>query len=253
VEPVSDQEIDTALRVIQEKDRTHRLTPPESSLLQLLARCRCPAGAGESGHEPTAAANRGKGWRTWTVNSSTRWFFAAYLLLGMAFGYCLWTVIFSSEPQPSDPGRFGRLDVSRMSEVERRRVERIYALRAHWPRRRTEALRLAREVIAGRQTLFEAAANFDALDRQRPDYAAHRRWLRETRPGKSYEEYLCTHVIQTIEELAASEPRLADVARRLEHDLAARLARGGRLRLPGITPDDGPEGPATGDGIRRPA
>src|SRR5262249_25957613 len=95
---------------------------------------------------------------------------------------------------------------------------------------------VARDVIAGRVTLLDAAAAFGALQDAVPGYS----WdgFREMYAGASDDERLCRAVILYVAVTLADDPglageaeRAADLVRRLWEELDAHL-RAGTLRLP---------------------
>jgi hypothetical protein len=100
---------------------------------------------------------------------------------------------------------------------------------------RNEAkVEVVRRLLAGRLTLLEAAALFGHLNEQPADwpYQNDLRW-----PGASREEKLCRQVVLWAISLAPQEGgRAGEAADRLEAELAALLARGGAIRLPGDEP-----------------
>jgi len=91
---------------------------------------------------------------------------------------------------------------------------------------------LALEVIAGRLTLFEAAAKFRTINKSNPQ-AEH--WLsRYQYRDEPYELALCRSVIRRVElELEARALGAEDnTVDRLEAELAEHLRRHGRVSLP---------------------
>jgi hypothetical protein len=211
VKQVSDQEIDLALWTAR---RHHPLTPLEVCLLQLLAFYRFQDGAATLFGEHEG--------RTPDVRSSFGGLVGTGLLSGMALGYWLACGLLVPDPAPREPEP---VDGTDMAQREHRRAEWLRILRADWHRRRAETRRLAQEVIAGRQTLIEAAARLRDMDNQRPDAEAHRRRLQFLPRGTTYERSLCEQIISMIEEMAAGEPYLAEVARRLAAGLADNPSR----------------------------
>jgi len=97
--------------------------------------------------------------------------------------------------------------------------------------------RLAREVIAGRLSLWQAAAQFGALNRQTPQEADLSRidpYVQPPRlPPGTEEERLCWQVISYVETEQENEPgRAGSVVARLEAELHEGLRKQGRIRLP---------------------
>jgi hypothetical protein len=103
-------------------------------------------------------------------------------------------------------------------------------------RRRIDAKReVVRRLLAGRLTLLETAALFRDLNEE-PDDCPCRdnpQW-----PGASREEHLCRQVVNWARQMANEEGSRAtgEAADRLEAELAALLARGRAIRLPGDDP-----------------
>jgi hypothetical protein len=135
------------------------------------------------------------------------------------------------ELRPGDTslGVFGR----QMAE-EIRRGEQLDAagpIIMHGLERKSE---IARELIAGRLTLFEAAARFKAVNAARP---ANLPPILDPYPGATYEERLCRQVIVFADtELEGSYDRAEFVAR-LEADLQEHLDRHGTVVLPEVPPE----------------
>jgi hypothetical protein len=93
---------------------------------------------------------------------------------------------------------------------------------------------VVRRLLAGRLTLLEAAALFGHLNEEPAawPFQDNLRW-----PGASREEKLCRQVLDWAIPLAREEGgRAVEAADRLEAELAALLARGGVIRLPGDEP-----------------
>jgi hypothetical protein len=82
--------------------------------------------------------------------------------------------------------------------------------------------RLVENLVAGRTTLAEVAAQFVALNESRPEYA---RLIRETYPGATEEEKVARHVVENALLRLAGRPAAerAEVAARLDGELR-RLA-----------------------------
>jgi hypothetical protein len=97
--------------------------------------------------------------------------------------------------------------------------------------------RMAREVVAGRLSLAEAAAEFKALDAYAPPGPGF--IFPEGSAEMSADEYYCRNVIDWAAAEAPRE-RAAEVRRQLQAELNAQL-RGGTLRLPDPTTDGGPK------------
>jgi hypothetical protein len=87
------------------------------------------------------------------------------------------------------------------------------------------------EVIAGRLTLLEAAAQFRDLDARWPS-AKH--WLEQRFPSMSFELALCRRIIEQVrDELRLRAPdQVKCVVSRLEEELAEHLRRHGKICLP---------------------
>jgi hypothetical protein len=91
---------------------------------------------------------------------------------------------------------------------------------------------LAAGVIAGRLTLLEAAAEFQALDMQNPDF--HWRMFRAL-PGDSDGERYCRMVMRYAENLLLHQPSEAEaVLSRLEEELQTHLRQHGTVCLPSL-------------------
>jgi hypothetical protein len=92
---------------------------------------------------------------------------------------------------------------------------------------------VATELIAGRLTLFEAAARFRDL---KDPPKAYWSLLRRAYPGKSDAECICRSTIDWTVNVAldqpCGEPGAAAVRSRLEGELRAHLLRFGKVRLP---------------------
>src|SRR5262245_56525328 len=87
------------------------------------------------------------------------------------------------------------------------------------------------EVIAGRRTLFEAAAAFQALNGQNPDF----NWAMFCRhyPGGSDGERYCRYVLRWVElHLPEGSGQAEQVLKRLEAELEAHLRQHGTVVLP---------------------
>ena len=90
---------------------------------------------------------------------------------------------------------------------------------------------LARELLAGRLTLREAAARSRALAEADPDF----RWyvFRQTYAGASDAERHCRHMIAAVAEALRDRPaEAAEVVARLEAELQEHRKRDGTIRLP---------------------
>jgi hypothetical protein len=121
----------------------------------------------------------------------------------------------SREGWGDQDARTAELDV-RISEIK----ERL--------RRREE---LARNVVGGTMTLFEAAAGMRDLDRAAPDFP----WdlFRVWHSGATDEERHCREVIGWVENALIGRPEKTTCVARLEKELADELRRG-PLRLPDL-------------------
>jgi hypothetical protein len=96
---------------------------------------------------------------------------------------------------------------------------------------------IVREVIAGRMSLFIAAAWFRAIDDElRPPKFPYE--LRYAYPGDSYEERQCRRVIKDVYDALEDDPcwRAARAAH-LERELDEHLRRNGMVRLPEVKGD----------------
>jgi hypothetical protein len=90
--------------------------------------------------------------------------------------------------------------------------------------------RVARDVVAGRLTLLEAAGRFRALCQAVPDFQMD--LFREFHPGASDEERFCRAVINTVEGVLWDKPDMArEMVRRLKAELADMMDCG-TLKLP---------------------
>jgi hypothetical protein len=89
---------------------------------------------------------------------------------------------------------------------------------------------LVADVIAGRQTLFQAAVQFRTLDASNP-HAAH--WLGYQYPDQPYEVALCHSIIHRVKlELhARASEQEDDIVSRLKAELAEHLRHYGRVCL----------------------
>jgi hypothetical protein len=159
------------------------------------------------------------------------WVCAAVVVTATAVagGLLLWRV-------PSQGQRLGGTEVPGTVTGERRRAEKLEALRREVRHREQERQRLLRELLAGRLSLLEAAARF--LDLNPKIYLASffRAQLRFRYPKLPFEEAFCRHVIDHVREADADRRRVARAVRRLEKELAEHLARHGRVLLPGTRP-----------------
>jgi hypothetical protein len=119
----------------------------------------------------------------------------------------------------------------RPEEARQAQLER----RSQAIRQRLEAkAEVVRRLLASRLTLLEAAALFGHLNEQPAAWPCldNLRW-----PGASREEKLCRQVVDWAISLAPEEGgRAVEAAGRLEAELAALLARGEPIRLPGDEP-----------------
>jgi hypothetical protein len=91
---------------------------------------------------------------------------------------------------------------------------------------------VAREVIAGRVTLLEAAARFQAITLSRP---AHLPMSLAGFPGNSEEERICRQVIHFVEIQMEGHPDASAEVARLNRELQDQLAQTGVIILPRIT------------------
>jgi hypothetical protein len=87
---------------------------------------------------------------------------------------------------------------------------------------------LTEEVIAGRRTLFEAAAGFRNAERIKVQRAPS---LCAAGPDSTDEEH-CRQVIQQVRRSLQGQPNQSAVVARLEEQLREELARKGIVRLP---------------------
>jgi hypothetical protein len=85
------------------------------------------------------------------------------------------------------------------------------------------------DLLAGRLTLFEAAAGFRAVEQVKAKYLPP---LPLPFPGKSEEEQLCRHVIACVERRLGDKPEQATVGARLQKELQEHLERYGSVHLP---------------------
>jgi hypothetical protein len=123
---------------------------------------------------------------------------------------------------------------------ERRRTEHLQA-KLNQLRRRQQAIRgVIAEVIAGRTTLFQAAAQVQALERDVTHPRHYRHLLRSSFGGNSLEENLCRKVIVYVREQVKQRPGLAATVRRLEAELGKELRRHGKIRLPRVAATEAP-------------
>ena len=115
---------------------------------------------------------------------------------------------------------------------EDRREELLSQVRASVLNRLARRQEIARDVIAGRLSLLEAAVGFRRLNEQCPDFAAA---YRRGYPGATAEESLCRQVIYWVfNELEPKAPdRAREVTSRLEAELESHLSRDGTVHLPG--------------------
>jgi len=90
---------------------------------------------------------------------------------------------------------------------------------------------VVKDLIAGRLTLFEAAAGFRRLNEEFP-----RAVVKESVPGVTEEEQLCRQVIAWVRVRLEVNPGEAseDFVARLEHELLRHKQRNGAVLLPGV-------------------
>jgi hypothetical protein len=91
---------------------------------------------------------------------------------------------------------------------------------------------LIQEVIAGRVSLMEAAAQFRALNATQPRFMEI---IRDFYAGATDEECLCKNVLGYVATYLGEGAKNHEVYRRLNADLAQRLAQG-QLALPDVPP-----------------
>jgi hypothetical protein len=121
---------------------------------------------------------------------------------------------------------------------ELRRTERLVWLREVilWAINRRAAL--VSDLVAGRLTLFEAAAGFRAVQQTKERYVKP---VPLSFLGKTDEERLCRQVLACVEQRLRDEPDQAAVVARLQQELEEHLGRDGTVHLP-APPDVGHPG-----------
>jgi len=109
----------------------------------------------------------------------------------------------------------------RMLDREATRTEELSRRQHHSNERILAKDRIARDLIAGRMSLAEAARRFGALPHAP---APLREQLRADYVGASEEECMCRHVIEWACQLTRNQPGEAEaLRRRLEEELRANL------------------------------
>jgi hypothetical protein len=101
------------------------------------------------------------------------------------------------------------------------------------------------DLIGGRISLMEAAAQFRALNAGRRDYLEV---IRSTYPGRTDDERICRNVIGFVESYVKSDEDGCHLVYRLNAELR-QLVDGGRLKLPGppVAETDPPRVVVTGE------
>jgi hypothetical protein len=124
------------------------------------------------------------------------------------------------------------IELQRDQEQVQAQSEALARLRFELIRRRDLKDRVVANMLAGRLTLLEAAARFDALSKSlAPSLPKFFGLL----PGETYEEQLCWCVISYAEAALDDQPaRQALVVAQLQAELAAQLARNTTLVLPAL-------------------
>jgi hypothetical protein len=112
---------------------------------------------------------------------------------------------------------------------ETRRAERleVYKKVVFWATDKHSAI--TSDLIAGRLTLFEAAAGFRAVRQVREKYVQP---ASVSFPGMTEDEQLCRQVIVSVEARLQGNPAQAAVVARLNKELQEHLDRYGTVRLP---------------------
>jgi hypothetical protein len=116
---------------------------------------------------------------------------------------------------------------------ETRRAERleVYKQVVFWTTGKRSAI--ASDLIAGRLTLFEAAAGFRAVRQVREKYVQP---ASVSFPGQTEDEQLCRQVLVSVEARLRGDPARAAVVARLRKELQEHLERYGTVHLP-ASPD----------------
>jgi hypothetical protein len=124
----------------------------------------------------------------------------------------------------------GLSDLRTIVDAQRRQAEIIHN-REIVTRRLWGKVEVARDVVAGRTTLFEAAAAFRKLEEMTAEYIIYPRKLY---PGETEEERLCHQVISWAgnEAYTTSPCQGEALAQRLEEELREHIWRHGTVRLP---------------------
>jgi hypothetical protein len=130
------------------------------------------------------------------------------------------TIIFSQYPPATDePAR------PRVSEEETQSLPELIAVRI------VAKNRLAREVIAHRLSVVQAAALFRALNRLPPEALPPPRSV----PACTEEERLCRQVVQYVRAHVKEPDRAADAVASLNAEFKAELDKQGSIHLPDPT------------------
>jgi hypothetical protein len=148
----------------------------------------------------------------------------ALVALGLVWAGCR---AVSDEPAAVQEVRDSGPDVT--EETETRRAERleVYQKIILWVTGKHSEI--TTDVVAGRLTLFEAAAGFRAVRQVRDKYLKP---VSVSLPGKTEEEQLCWQVIVAVEQRLLDKPEQAAVVARLNKELQEHLGRYGSVHLP---------------------
>jgi hypothetical protein len=115
----------------------------------------------------------------------------------------------------------------RQMDQDRRQIEEMKARCATVMRRIQYKTGVVDDVIAGRATLFAAAAQFRDLDGDQFIALFRRQY-----PGRNDDERFCRNVIDFVAARSSNEPSAARALTRLTNQLEQELARGGEIHLP---------------------
>jgi hypothetical protein len=143
------------------------------------------------------------------------------LAVGLVWGSCRTGRDDRLPVEQNDPEWTYDAELRRMDQLESRRKLLFWSL--------TTRCAVADRLIAGRLTLFEAAAAFRAIDEVK------RRGLKlypGDFAGKTDEERLCRRVIHFTFERLCGSPERGKVVDRLEEELQKHLRRHGTVQLP---------------------
>jgi hypothetical protein len=125
---------------------------------------------------------------------------------------------------------------AKILENEKARAHSLVVRLAEVHRREAKRDKILAALLAGRLSLWEAAAGYRELHRHSLDGAHYAQMLSENFPGRSQGERYCQYVIENLRVLGWDNPAAARLARRLQTQLDQRIHRDGTVRLPGTCP-----------------